>query len=108
MSATWKGGMAIGLCLVLAVGVGIGMTLNRPALADAGKTTGAAARYSVVETQALNLLVTDNQTNTLYFYTVDEGEKPGADLKLRGSIDLNKVGQPVISPKRTRDKDEKK
>jgi hypothetical protein len=107
MIAKWNGGIGIALALVLTVGVGIGTALNRPALADAGKTTGASPRYSVVETQAINLLVTDNQTNTLYFYTVDDGEKPGADLKLRGSIDLNKVGQPVITPKRTRDKDQK-
>jgi hypothetical protein len=108
MNAKRNGGMLIVLGLTLAVGVGIGMTLNRPALADAGKNAGGGPRYSVVETQAVNLLVTDNQTNTLYFYTVDEGEKPGADLKLRGSIDLNKVGQPVLSPKRTREKDDKK
>jgi hypothetical protein len=100
--------MVIVLVLVLAVGVGVGMTLNGAAVADAGKATAAGARYTVVETQASNLLVTDNQTNTLYFYTVDDGEKPGADLKLRGSIDLTKVGQPVISPKRNRDRDEKK
>jgi hypothetical protein len=96
------------LGLGLAIGIGIGMTFNRPALAEPAKPAGGGARYSVVETQATNLLVTDNQTNTFYFYTVDEGEKPGADLKLRGSIDLNKVGQPVISPKRTEHKDEKK
>jgi hypothetical protein len=34
----------------------------------------------------------------LYFYTVDRDEPPGADLKLRGSVDLSQVGQPVIKP----------
>jgi hypothetical protein len=52
-----------------------------------------------VETEGHNLIVADNATNTLYFYTVDKGEAPGADLKLRGSVDLNQVGKPVIKPK---------
>lgn len=103
MKAQWNTGTMIALGLVLAVGIGLGISLNRPTFADSAKTTGATPRYTVVETQAINLLVTDNQTNTLYFYTVDDGEKPGSELKLRGSIDLSKVGQPSITPKRTKD-----
>ena len=56
-------------------------------------------RFSVVETQAHNLLVTDNTTNTLYFYTVDKDAKIGADLKLRASVDLTQVGKPEIKIK---------
>lgn len=67
-----------------------------PALAQ-GPAVGG--RYSVVETQATNLVVVDNNNNTLYFYAVDKGQEPGADLKLRGSINLNGIGGPVLKPK---------
>ncbi|HYV34139.1 MAG TPA: hypothetical protein VE988_00460, partial [Gemmataceae bacterium] len=53
--------------------------------------------YTVVETQGHNLLVTDNKTNKLYFYTIDKDKEIGSDLKLRGSIDLNQVGKPEIN-----------
>jgi hypothetical protein len=54
------------------------------------------SRYTVVESQATNLIVVDNQTNTLYYYTVEKDAQPGEDLKLRGSMDLNQVGKPAI------------
>jgi hypothetical protein len=68
--------------------------------AQAQKEGGAAVtpRYTVGETQGHNLIVTDNQTNTLYFYTIDKDAKIGAELKLRGKIDLKLVGQKVIKP----------
>lgn len=62
----------------------------------AGATTGP--RYSVVETEGHNLLVTDNRTETLYFYTIDKDAKIGSDLKLRGKIDLKQVGKEVVKP----------
>jgi hypothetical protein len=52
-----------------------------------------------VETEGHNLLVTDNQSNTLYFYTIDKDAKIGSDLKLRGSVDLTQVGKPTIATK---------
>ncbi len=55
--------------------------------------------YTVVETEGHNLVVTDNASNTLYFYTVDKGQPPGSDLKLRASVDLNDVGKPTLKPK---------
>ena len=55
-------------------------------------------RYSVLDSEGHNLIVTDNQTNTLYFYTIDKDAKIGSDLKLRGSLDLTQVGKPVIKP----------
>src|SRR5262245_9688254 len=58
-----------------------------------------AARYSVIETEGTNLIVTDNQSNTLYFYVVDKEQPAGADLKLRGSLDLTKCGDMVLKPK---------
>jgi hypothetical protein len=53
----------------------------------------------VVDTEASNLIVVDNSTNTLYFYTEDQGKEVGEDLHLRGIIDLNQVGNRVIKPK---------
>ncbi len=62
--------------------------------------TAAGAKYTVVDTEGTNLLVVDNSTNTLYFYTVDPGKEVGEDLYLRGSLNLNEVGKPVIKPKK--------
>ena len=53
-------------------------------------------RYTVVTTEASNLLVTDNQANTVYYYTINPDEKIGSDLHLRGSVDLAHVGKPTI------------
>jgi hypothetical protein len=66
------------------------------AQAAGGKGGSPAAHYTVIETSGHNLLVTDNTTNTLYFYTIDKEEKIGAPLKLRGSLDLTQVGKPEI------------
>jgi hypothetical protein len=57
------------------------------------------AKYTVVDSDASNLIVVDNASNTLYFYTEDPGKDVGQELNLRGSIDLNEVGKPVIRPK---------
>jgi hypothetical protein len=66
--------------------------------ADDAKTAGPA-HYTVVMTEAHNLLVTDNATNSLYFYTIDKDKPIGSPLKLRASLDLTKVGEPEISIK---------
>ena len=34
----------------------------------------------------------------LYFYTIDKDRDVGTELKLRGTIDLNDVGKPIIKP----------
>jgi hypothetical protein len=73
---------------------------------DLGKGVTFSTRYTVVHTEATNLIVTDNFKNILYFYTIDEGQEAGADLKLRGSIDLNKVGEATLRPMRAREKKE--
>jgi hypothetical protein len=52
--------------------------------------------YSVVMTEGHNLLVTDNATNKLLFYTTDKDAPLGSPLKLRASLDLTKVGQDEI------------
>jgi len=63
-----------------------------------GQFTGGQ-KYTVVESQGVNLLVVDNTSNTLYFYTCDQNKEAGSELRLRGSIDLTQVGQAVIRPK---------
>lgn len=89
----------LGLASAFTIGLGAGLVVDPPprAWAQADRSAGDG-RYTVIDTEATNLLVTDNHTNTLYFYTVDRDEPPGADLKLRGSVDLARVGQPVIKP----------
>ena len=85
----------IGVALLLAVGIGIGLSLNGRTGAQGAKAADPA-RYSVVETDGMSLIVTDQQKNIVYFYTVSEGDKPGADLHLRGSIDLTRAGDATI------------
>ena len=95
MKTGWIGG----LVLVAAVSATLGSFATRGTAAredEKGATTGP--RYSVVETEGHNLLVTDNKTETLYFYTVDKDAKIGSDLKLRGKIDLKQVGKDVVKP----------
>jgi hypothetical protein len=85
--------LLVACCLFLA---------NRPqqVIGQEGKAPGAVApRYTVIDTEGTNLIITDNQENVLYYYTVDKEEKPGAPLKLRGSLDLKEVGKPVLTPK---------
>lgn len=92
----WKNGM---LFVVGAILISVTLVLTNRDLAQGQpgeKKAAAGPRYTVVETQGHNLLVTDNSTNTVYYYTVDKDEKVGADLKLRGSIDLTQVGKDVI------------
>jgi hypothetical protein len=91
-------GAFLGLALVVAVGVLLASTRER-ALGAKEEAQGTVVHYTVVETEGHNLVVTDNATNTLYFYTVDKGQAPGSDLKLRASVDLSQVGKPVIKPK---------
>lgn len=87
--------------LVVGVAVAIVLSLNnsQPIVAQGGAT--AQPRYTVVHTEGHNLLVTDNKENTLYFYTIDTDAEIGADLKLRGKVDLTQVGKDVIKPEVT-------
>jgi len=56
-------------------------------------------RYNVVATEGHNLIVTDNSTNTLYYYTIEREKPIGSELHLRGTVDLTQVGKPVIKPR---------
>jgi hypothetical protein len=89
-----------GIVLALAILVGCLVMLNRGHAEQAGAKERATSgpHYTVLETEGTNLVVTDNETSTLYFYTVDKGKAPGAELKLRAKVDLNMVGKPTIQP----------
>jgi hypothetical protein len=61
-----------------------------------GGPFGPGARYSVIETQGFNLLVTDNAANKLYYYATDKDAPVGSSMKLRASLDLTQVGKEEI------------
>ena len=65
----------------------------------APREAAAHPRYNVVATEGHNLIVTDNSTNTLYYYTIDREKPIGSELHLRGTVDLTQVGKPVIKPR---------
>src|SRR5262249_41019315 len=95
----WKNGFAALLIVLLAAGV---LLLSSQGLVQGqggGGKGGAMLKYTVVETQGHNLLVTDNSTNTLYFYTTDKDAPIGSPLKLRASLDLTKVGETELKIK---------
>src|SRR5579859_505452 len=97
----WKSMLLLAVAVGLAVGFVLALNVGQPAVAQGGGGGGGGGRgpsYSVVETEGHNLIVTDNKTNTLYFYTIDKDAKIGSDLKLRGSVDLTQVGKAVITP----------
>ena len=89
----------IGRILLVGIIAGGTLALLRQSEVRAQQAT-STARYTVVQTDITNLLVVDNSTNLIHFYTVDPGKEPGSDLKLRGSLDLNEVGKPVLKPKK--------
>lgn len=87
---------------LIVFGLGFGVYAFRPAAGTAQQPAGGATagpKYTVVETEGTNLLVVDNSTNVMHYYTVDPGKHVGEELHLRGSIDLNEVGKPSIKPK---------
>lgn len=98
MSANLKGGLVVALAVVVGLAIGLMASKSSPAVAGAEGQAAGVARYNVVWTEGTNLMVTDNQTNTLYFYCIDRDAEVGADLKLRGTIRLDQVGKPTIRP----------
>jgi hypothetical protein len=98
----------VALVLVVVLGAFVVGTLLRPAFSRADdKATGGSPHYSVVETQGHNLIVTDNQTNIIYFYTIDKDKEIGSELRLRGRLDLSEVGKEVLKPTVLRPRNEK-
>jgi hypothetical protein len=103
--------LVVGLAVI--VGVALGLSLSNPGLglAQGNKEPGPASagpRYTVVFTEGTNLCVTDNRANKVYFYTVDHGHEPGAELKLRAYVDLEQIGKELITPTLLKKKAEKK
>jgi hypothetical protein len=98
MKTRWIGGLVLVGLISAALGMFAtrGLSAREEDKVEKGATTGP--RYSVVETEGHNLLVTDNKTEVLYFYTIDKDAKIGSDLKLRGKIDLKQVGKDVVKP----------
>ena len=101
MNATWKTRMPLAVMAGLVVIALIFTARSQPVRAERDAKPTSGPRYSVVATEAHNLIVTDNQTNTLYFYTIDRDQPIGSELKLRGSLDLTKVGERVLKPKKS-------
>jgi hypothetical protein len=91
------GVMVVALVLCLSATVFRTESQAQPAAQPAA---AGGPKYTIVETDGTNLLVVDNSSNTLYFYTLDQGKEIGDDLHLRGSIDLTQVGKPTITPKK--------
>jgi hypothetical protein len=94
MSRIWKNGIGP---TAIALVVGAILLLNSGPSA-AQRETRMPAHYSVVATDGSHLIVVDNATNKLYFYAIDREGKVGDELKLRGTVDLNDAGKPVIKP----------
>ncbi len=89
----------MGRIVLLGIVAGCTFALVRQPEAKANQSVvGGGPRYTVVDTDITNLMVVDNTTNLIHFYTVDPGKEPGSDLKLRGSLNLNEVGKPVLKP----------
>jgi hypothetical protein len=108
MHLPWKKAGLITLLIGLAAGIGIGLCLSSsPGMAQDKVQKDVEHRYTVVSSEGTNLIVVDHQKHTLLFYTVDHGAEPGADLKLRGTVDLTKVGEEVLKPKLYRKKEKK-
>jgi hypothetical protein len=94
MKTCWKNAVLAILAGVVTASLVMYCSSTPNVRADEGK--GAGGRYAVVMTEGHNLLVADNASNNLYFYTIDKDKPIGSPLKLRASIDLTKVGQPEI------------
>jgi hypothetical protein len=96
MKAKWLGGVALAL-LILALGAMLasrgGSVQGQP---PGGPRMAGGARYTVIETQGFNLLVTDNGANQLYYYATDKDAPVGSPLKLRASLDLSQIGKPEV------------
>jgi hypothetical protein len=99
MNASWMNRLLLALAAAALLIAVIVVAWSQPAQAarEEGGSSGSP-RYSVIETEGHNLIVTDNRTNTLYFYTIDKDKKIGSELILRGTVDLKQVGKKVIKP----------
>ena len=96
MNTAWKNRLSLVLLgTVVLAGVTTGFRFQ-PAKAAPDEASMTGPRYTVVDTEGSNLIVTDNRSNTLYFYAIDKDKEVGSELNLRGTIDLNQVGKSTI------------
>jgi hypothetical protein len=96
MNASWKSRLPLALAVAL---VGIALVASahlQSARAEREDSSSSGVRYSVVMTEGHNLLVTDNNTNKIYFYTIDKDKPIGSPLILRAHVDLNQVGKDEV------------
>lgn len=97
MSSNWKVGAGLlGILLVI-----VAVLMLQPVHsvhANLQKAAEGGPHYTVVATDGTHLVVTDNKTNKVHFYAIEQGGKPGDELKFRGSINLEDVGKPTIQP----------
>jgi hypothetical protein len=105
MSSNWKTRTPLVVIAALVVVTLIAVARWEPAQAQRGAGPTMGPRYSVIETEGHNLIVTDNQINMLYFYTIDKEKNIGSELRLRGRIDLTQVGKPTITPSTPKSED---
>ncbi|HWG44405.1 MAG TPA: hypothetical protein VN688_16625 [Gemmataceae bacterium] len=96
MIANWKNRMPMVVGIALMVVAVILMARSQPAQAQRGEAGGSGPRYTVIETQGFNLLVTDNSAKKLYYYATDKDVPVGSPMKLRASLDLTQVGKEEI------------
>ena len=96
MSVNWKNRMPMVVGIALMVVALLMMSRSGPAQAQRADAAGSGTRYTVIETQGFNLLVTDNTANKLYYYATDKDVPPGSPLKLRASLELSQVGKEEI------------
>ena len=95
MSVNWKNRMPMVVGTALLVVALTVLALSQPAQAQRGSAP-FGHRYTVIETQGFNLLVTDNAANKLYYYATDKDVPPCSPLKLRASLELSQVGKEEI------------
>lgn len=98
MNANWMKRLPLALAALVVVAALVVLSRYQPARAERAAETAGYPRYTVIDTEGHNLIVTDNQTNTLFFYTIDKDQEIGSELKLRGTLDLNQVGKPSLKP----------
>jgi hypothetical protein len=96
MRITWKSGVLVVVGVILLSCVMVLSTRGPVLGSEQGGQPMVSQKYTVIETQGHNLLVTDNAASKLYFYTIDKDQPIGSPLKLRASLDLTRVGQPEI------------
>ena len=102
MNTSWKTRLPMVLAAAFVVAALIALARYQPARAERAADATGGPRYTVIDTEGHNLIVTDNQTNTLFFYTIDKDKEVGSELKLRATLDLNQVGKPSLKPMKPR------